>query len=319
MLCVSRGVKADIHWWQMFCAPWNGICLLTPSLPSVKVHTDASGRKGMDGVCCSKWFSACLPGRYQDRDIQFKEVFAVLHAILCWRDTWAGHHLTFFCDNQAVVAWLTSGTCHSNHAMPIIWLISMMAACLCFSYSCVWIPTEENMVADAASCFQYNKLFQLAPHLGWISSMKSQLTGLRRTLTSLDVSPSTSGMAWHPALKKNIHQANNLTLTLSGSVPPFSMPQNDIFQQQAVGSLSGLHHSVIVPSCPRQLNPTSQVFVPCMSMQDYLLNVANHLQSSASSEASSISMEKKLTPKIAHHTCNPAEAHFGVWRSGPQR
>ena len=98
-LHISRGVKADIHWWQTFCAPWNGVCLLTPLLPSVEVYTDASRRKGMGGVCFSKWFSAHLPCRYQDGDIQFKEVFAVLHAILCLDDTWAGHHLTFFCNN----------------------------------------------------------------------------------------------------------------------------------------------------------------------------------------------------------------------------
>ena len=200
-LHVGWGVKADIYWWHTSCVPWNGVCLLVPSLPSAKVYTDANGRKGIGGVYQSHWFSSRVPCRYHDRDIQFKEAFAILHAILPWGDAWAGHHVSFYCDNQAVVRWLTSGTCCSAHLMPIVWLIPMMAACLNFSFSCVWIPSEDNALTDTTSCSQFTKLLQLAPLLGWTSSpMKSHLTGLRRMLIYLDAPPSTSGMGWHQAL-----------------------------------------------------------------------------------------------------------------------
>jgi hypothetical protein len=130
---------------------------------------------------------------------------------------------------------LLPGSCRSKHSMPIVQLISMMAACLHFSYSCVCIPTEENMLADAASRFQYSKLFQLAPQLGRMSSTtRSQLTGLKRTLTSLDTLPSTSGMAWHPALKKHIHQVSDPTSILLESAPPFSMPLGNTSQQKSM-------------------------------------------------------------------------------------
>ena len=102
-LHVTRGVKADLFWWWAFCMPWNGVCLLNLPIPSVIVHKDASGRKGIDGVCASRWFSSHMPCWYWDRDIQFKEVFAILYAILCWGNTWTNYHLTFYCDNQAVV------------------------------------------------------------------------------------------------------------------------------------------------------------------------------------------------------------------------
>ena len=292
-LYITKGVKADIHWWRTFCTPWNGVRLLSPSLPVVDVHTDASGRKGIGGICQSEWFSSRVPRRYHNRDIQFKEVFAILHAILCWGSAWANHHLTFYCDNQAVVAWLTSGTCRSPHSMPIVQMISMMAACLQFSYSCIWIPTEDNTLADAASRFQFTKLFRLAPHLGRTSSStKSQLTGLRRTLTSLDVPHSTSGMDWHPALERPIHRVSDPTLILLEPAHPSSTLLASSSQPRAMGSWSGSRHLVTGPSCPKQLNPTSQAFVPCMSMPAYLLNVVNLPQFSALSGASNASTER---------------------------
>jgi hypothetical protein len=293
-LHVAKGVRADICWWQTFCTPWNGIHLLRPSIPSVIVHTDASGRKGIGGVCNARWFSSRVPRRYRGRDIQFKEVFAILHAILRWGDTWANHHLTLYCDNEAVVSWLTSGTCRSSHSMPIVRMISMMAACLQFSYSCVWIPTKENSLADAASRFQFTRLFQLAPHLCRTSSAtKSQLTGLRRTLSSLDVPRSISGTDWHPALEKPTHLASVPTSTSSESALPSSMLLASTSQPQAEGYWNGSHHLAIEPSCPRRLSHTSQVFVPCMSMPACLSSVVSPPPFNASSEASSVSMGRK--------------------------
>jgi Reverse transcriptase-like len=294
-LHMAKDVKADVHWWQIFCTPWNRVRLLNPSLPSIVVHSDASGWKDIGRVCLSKFFSSRMPHRYQDRDIQFKEAFAILRAILCWGNTWDSHHVTFYCDNQAVVSWLTSGTCRSSHSMPIIRMISMMAACLYFSFSCIWIPTEENALADTASCFQFTRLFQLAPHVCRTSStMKSQLTGLRRTLSSLDGSPSTSGMDWHPALGKHTHLVSNPTLILSESTHHSSMPLDSTFLPQNVEFWNGLHHLEIRPSCPEPLNPTSRVFVPCTLMRECPLNAASPPQFSISSEELSVSMGKKL-------------------------
>ena len=127
--------------------------------------------------------------------------------------------------------------------------------------------------------------------------MESQLTVLRHTLTSLNILPSISGMAWHPALEKPVHQVSNPTLILLGSIPFFSTPPDSIFQQLAMESLNGSCHSVTAPSCQKQLNPTSQVFIPSTLMQDYLSNVVSPLQSSTSLGASSVSMGKRLAPQ----------------------
>ncbi|KAF5387550.1 hypothetical protein D9757_006561 [Collybiopsis confluens] len=126
---IPAGVRSDLVWWQVFSSHWNGVRILSPSA-SVLVWTDASGVKGIGGVIRDAWFSTRVPRRFRKRDIQFKELYAVLHAILCWGNRWSGQHVVFYGDNQAVVQWLVSGTCGSPLAMPVLRLISMLAASL---------------------------------------------------------------------------------------------------------------------------------------------------------------------------------------------
>ncbi|KAF5355210.1 hypothetical protein D9757_014770 [Collybiopsis confluens] len=200
---IPSGVHSDLAWWRVFSVHWNGVRILSPSA-SVSVWTDASGVKGIGGVIGDAWFGTRVPRRFRTRDIQFKELFAVLHAILCWGNCWSGKHVVFYGDNQAVVQWLVTGTCNSVLALPLLRVISMMAASLYFSFTSVWIPSAENALADAASCFQYSRLFELAPHLPRTSSStQSHLNGIRRTLTSLHKSRSISSMELHPKTIKS--------------------------------------------------------------------------------------------------------------------
>jgi hypothetical protein len=179
-----------------------------------------SGRKGLGGVISDQWFPAWTLRCYCCHDIQFKEIFAILHAILCWGDSWSGHHIVFFCNNSAVIAWMNSGTAKSPHAMPVLWAITMLATCLNFSYSSVWISTEENSLADAASCFQYTRLFQLALHLPHKPLLqKSHLIGMKCTLTCRPMLPYTSGMALPLAPAQLTLQVKSPTLTLSALNP----------------------------------------------------------------------------------------------------
>ena len=93
---IPKSAASDICWWQTFSAQWNSVMVLTLSLPSISVYTDASGQKGLGGVISDQWFSAQMLRCYRCHNIQFKEIFAILYAILCWGDSWVGHHVTFF-------------------------------------------------------------------------------------------------------------------------------------------------------------------------------------------------------------------------------
>lgn len=142
--------------------------------------------------------------------------------------------------------------------MQVLRTITMLAACLNFTFSSVCIPTKENALADAASRFQYNKLFQLAPDLPCKpSSRKSHLIGMKRMLTSRLEQPSTCGMGWPLAPERPIQLDRSRISTSAISTLVCSASQAAISLPQIRPLLSGCVHSAIRPSSPNLLKATS--------------------------------------------------------------
>lgn len=291
-LHIPSGVVSDLNWWFTFSRNWNGIRFLAPTRPAFSITTDASGVKGLGGIFGSQWFSSRCPRRYRSRDIHFKELYAILQAILRWGDGWNGYHITFYCDNQNVVQWLTTGTSRSKQAMPLLRLVIMLAVSLNFSFSCVWLSSEENALADAASRFQYSRLFQLAPYLEpKPCGPKSQILGMKHMLNSVATWCSSSGTGSLPALGKPTHLARNHTSISSSSTPSSSFIQDNIFLQRPLEFSLGRHHSGSGVSSAKPLNPMSPVFVPSTSMLASISMNVNLSRCNAFSAASSGSKE----------------------------
>ena len=236
-LHIPSGARSDLGWWSALSAHWNGVQIIDPDRPTIYVETDASGRKGLGGVWQDFWFASCCPRRFRDRDIQFKEIYTILQAILRWGDTWFGTHVVFRCDNQAVVQWLSSDTARSAPGMSVLRQIILLSSVLHFTFSAVWIPTSENALAEAASCFQYSRLFHLAPQLCQTSSTpRSQIIGIRRTLTSLEKSHFSSGAGSLPRPGTLTHPPNDPFSTSFGSTP--SMPPLPVSSSLRLSSVS---------------------------------------------------------------------------------
>ena len=193
-----------------------------------------------------------------------------------------------------VVVWLNSNMAKSAQAMNVICTISMLAACLNFTYDSIWTPTEKNLLADAASCCQLNLLLSLAPHLHHkSSSMKSQIIGMKHTLTSRDWLPSSSCMAPPPVPASPTVLVNGLSSVLPSFTLSCLTCQESSCQHQPGSCLSGLRPLATEPCNRRQLNPISLPFIPSMSTKVCLLMLASRKLSTMSSGASSVSMEKK--------------------------
>jgi hypothetical protein len=187
--------RAEIRWWHVYAFRWNGVRLIAPLCETVHVYTDASGKKGIGGIFGREWFSSRIPRRFRDRDIQFKEIYAVLHAILRWGHLWRHKHVVFHIDNQVDVRAIENDTNRSLHVMTNLRMIVMLAAQLEFSYSSSWLSSAANALADYASRYMYSHLFESAPHLNrQPTSPHHQTTGIRRTLTSQDSQHSGYGM-----------------------------------------------------------------------------------------------------------------------------
>jgi len=75
-------VHADIRWWLPYMQAWDGIQILDQQKPTLHAYTDTSSLKGLGGTLGDKWFSTQCPCQFRNRDIQFKEIYAVLKAIL---------------------------------------------------------------------------------------------------------------------------------------------------------------------------------------------------------------------------------------------
>jgi len=77
---------------------------------TLHIYTDASGKKGLGGIFRRHLVSLRCPRRFSLRDIQFKEIYAVLQAIMRWGHLWDSHHIVFHVDSN------TSGlgTCYAT-------------------------------------------------------------------------------------------------------------------------------------------------------------------------------------------------------------
>jgi hypothetical protein len=157
--------RADLHWWRAFALSWNGIHLISPRHQTVHIYTDASGTKGIGGVYEDLWFSSQVPCHFHNHNIQFKEIYAVLQAILCWGHQWRHCHVVFHIDNEAIVATLRKETTRARFTMSIARQIVMLAAYLEFYFSSSWLSSACNALPDAASRFEYAHLFHIAPSL----------------------------------------------------------------------------------------------------------------------------------------------------------
>ena len=157
---INKDSRSDLQWWLKFLMSWSSISMIQLSRFAFDVATDASGAKGIGGVHRRIVFSERIPSRHKSKKIDWKELFAVLHAFMLWHEEWKGGLVRLACDNSSVVDALNK---HSIKGPAIVPLqrIFLIAAVYDIRILPFWIPSRENMIADAASRFDYKKLANL--------------------------------------------------------------------------------------------------------------------------------------------------------------
>jgi hypothetical protein len=220
-LHIPRIVKKDLEWWLRFLTSWSSISMIQFSRENHDLATDASGVKGIGGVYRRRIFSERMPAKHRPKHIDWKEMFAVLHAFLLWHESWTGGVVRLACDNSVVVDAINKRSIRGITIRPLqsIFLIS---AAFDIDLHAFWIPSEENIVADAASRHDYAKLanlgFQVSP-----THRNPSTSALRQKLQFCFSIPS------HPPLavttpKHNIlmNSSAEITVTSLPSPPPSS-------------------------------------------------------------------------------------------------
>ncbi len=165
---VGEQVKEDLAMWETFLRtePFYKTFVEVLELPAAEVqwYTDAAGSADL-GFCCylnGKWMYGQWPPGLINQSIStcFLELFALVLSVVKWARLFQGKCVVIHCDNQAAV-WAVN-KCTSRCQKCLDLLRHFAIACMTFNFCCraVYIPTEENIIADSLSRFNFQKFCQ---------------------------------------------------------------------------------------------------------------------------------------------------------------
>jgi hypothetical protein len=105
-------------------------------------------------------FSERVPARHKKEHINWKEMFAVFHEFLLWHDLWCGGRVRLAFDNTAIVDSINKRSIKGLIILPLQRIL-LIAAVFDIELLAFRIPSKKNMVADAASRHDREKLVNL--------------------------------------------------------------------------------------------------------------------------------------------------------------
>ena len=158
--------RADLKWWRMFAAGWNGTALLPTMAPaSVEVTSDASGQWGCGAWSRCNWFQFEWPDTARHHHIAFKELFAIPLACATWGRRWHGARVLCWCDNQAAVGAVTGRSCRDPTLMHLLRCLFFIEAHCQFELVSGHIPGRDNGLADDLSRNRLPSFLAKAPQM----------------------------------------------------------------------------------------------------------------------------------------------------------
>ena len=83
---IPNKVKKDLHWWNILLDQWSSLSIAVRKREVFEVWTDASGKKGIGGWFKPHLFATRVPARHHNKLIDWKEMYAVLHAFVFWHE-----------------------------------------------------------------------------------------------------------------------------------------------------------------------------------------------------------------------------------------
>jgi len=103
---LNSAARADITWWYLFAAHWNGIFMLWDSYthqPGFTVFSNASGSWGCGAFWNTQWFYLHWFLHFWPQSIAVKELVPVIVAAALLGSQWIRYLIQFSVDNMNVV------------------------------------------------------------------------------------------------------------------------------------------------------------------------------------------------------------------------
>ena len=164
---LTREARDDIHWWCELLLTENRSSFIPDPKKiystDLMLFTDAAKYKGMGAVYGPRWIQASWPSHFQERSIDFLELFAIVAAARTWGHTWKGRRVVFVTDNLPIVQIWDKTTTPSPDVMDLVRKLYLHAAISHFTVSFKHILTHHNPIADALSRFQMDRFRRLMP------------------------------------------------------------------------------------------------------------------------------------------------------------
>ena len=164
---LNREFHLDLTWWRELFQSWDGLSFFwMPAwapLPDFQVSSDAAGSLGYGAIFNGQWFCGAWSASQQPLSIAYKELFPIVVAAYLWGSQWSSRRVEFLCDNESVVAVLSSGTSRDADLMVLLRYLALLAVRHSFSFTASSVRGKANPVADSLSRFQLQRFRHLAP------------------------------------------------------------------------------------------------------------------------------------------------------------
>ena len=157
---LSSASQVDIQWWWTFTTDWNGKGAFIDHtwIPS-SAFTDASDL-GLGAYWAGHWLSGSWSSHQRAKDIQWRELYAMVVAAHAWGKHWSRMRFRIHRDNQAMVhIWHTPRNTGSSWCSSLF----LVAASHNFTVLLQHIQGIDSGMADALSRLQFCRFCSLAP------------------------------------------------------------------------------------------------------------------------------------------------------------
>ena len=162
---LNRAFRADLAWWCMLAANWNGTGLIPQDriTPTITLYTDAAGSWGCGASWNQQWFQVQWSESATLLPISVKEMLPIIMAAATWGAQWHSQLVACYCDNQAVVATLATRSSKEERLAHLLRCLFYFKALFQFELRGIHIPGAQNQAADALSRNRIDVFFQQVP------------------------------------------------------------------------------------------------------------------------------------------------------------
>ena len=164
---LNQEFHLDLTWWRDLFHRWDGLSFFRmpdwAPLPDFQVSSDAAGTLGYGAIFQHQWFCGPWSASQLPQSIAYKELFPIVVAAYLWGPQWSLRRVEFLCDNELVVAVLSSGTSRDPKLMVLMCFLALLVVRHSFSLRPHLFAVELNLWLILFPILRFRRFQHLAP------------------------------------------------------------------------------------------------------------------------------------------------------------